>query len=227
MKKLKKVLSLFLAAALLMSATALAADQRGDVVTNGDGEKAKVHSIVGAEGSGVTFDATASPDYITVTYEHEDLDGQYLILMLSATEQKDQETGQGTGVFDVATPGEGTILFIDQMKAEDKDGDTVPEVTFKVYPEAIKDSVIMIYGVMPDGSKSLKAAIVDAKYVLGDVTRDGKINSADAMLLLQYVAGLATLESDQQQAGNVTGGKIDSADAMLLLQVVAGLATLK
>jgi len=226
-KKLTRLLALSLTLAMLLGMTALAADQRGAELA--DGEKAKIHSIVGVDGSNVEFDAS-NADYITVTYEHASLSGQYLVMMLKAPEQTDSE-GKLTGYFDTAAPVEGTILYIDQMEAEDgADADELPEVTFKVYPQSIQDSVIVIYGLIPsaDGegepAKSLKAAIVDAKYLIGDVDGNGKIGLPDAILILKDIANLNKLEGTGLSAGDVDkNGSIGLPDAILVLKVIAGL----
>ncbi|MCC7261928.1 MAG: choice-of-anchor D domain-containing protein [Candidatus Latescibacteria bacterium] len=58
----------------------------------------------------------------------------------------------------------------------------------------------------------------------GDVNGDGKSNSADAVLVLRYSAGLITLRAAQQWAGDVNGdGKTNAADAILILRKSVGL----
>lgn len=56
-------------------------------------------------------------------------------------------------------------------------------------------------------------------YTLGDVNNDGKINSTDALLVLQYAVNTVSLDSAQQMAADVNrDGKINSTDALLILQ---------
>ena len=63
-------------------------------------------------------------------------------------------------------------------------------------------------------------------YKAGDANGDGKVNRADADLLLQYAAGYNV--SVKKTPADVTGdGKIDGMDAMLLLQYTSGLANVK
>ena len=56
-------------------------------------------------------------------------------------------------------------------------------------------------------------------YTLGDVNNDGKINSTDALLVLQYAVNTVSLDRAQQMAADVNrDGKINSTDALLILQ---------
>jgi hypothetical protein len=57
-----------------------------------------------------------------------------------------------------------------------------------------------------------------------DVTRNGGISSLDATRVLQWVAGLAALDAEQQRLGDASGnGQLSTLDAVLILQWVAGL----
>lgn len=214
MKKFVRLMAVVLALVMCLCMAAGAADPVAS-------DENTLATIYGMNGATVTFASDGDKEEkITVTYTDADAikeGGFYLVMMLTGTEDEDGQT--------VYNPTKGSILYIDQTT-----GSADHSVSFTVYPSEIKDSAILIYGTDINGeADSLIAAIIDGKqamYILGDVTLNGVIDSADAMLLLQFVAGLAPLESDQQLAGNVTGGVIDSADAMLLLQVVAGLASL-
>ncbi|MBQ5591846.1 MAG: CotH kinase family protein [Clostridia bacterium] len=65
-------------------------------------------------------------------------------------------------------------------------------------------------------------------YVNGGVTKadlnaDGKINSIDALIILQATVGNTTLDSEQTPAADVNGdGKINSIDALIILQISTG-----
>ncbi len=62
--------------------------------------------------------------------------------------------------------------------------------------------------------------------LIGDANLDGKINSVDALLVLRYSAGLASLSSIQVFVSEVNGdGKINSVDALAILRYSAALAT--
>ena len=209
-KKLNRLLALMLAMLMALSVTAMADD-----IT--DTSKATITDP--ATGATVTF-ADAAGDKILVTYEQAGLTGQYLIMMITSTDGK------------MNIPSADTILYIDQVEAKDADADGIPDISFEVYPSVIKDSVIMIYGLIPDGNggtvKSLQAAIVDAKYIIGDVTGDGKISALDALLILQSLVGKADLTAEQKAAGNVDGVGTEpgSLDALKILQYLVGKATL-
>lgn len=60
---------------------------------------------------------------------------------------------------------------------------------------------------------------------LGDVNGDTRINSADALLVLQFATNMATLSDAQQKLSDVNlDEKINSADALAILQFATGLA---
>ena len=70
-----------------------------------------------------------------------------------------------------------------------------------------------------------KAALVEkGAFVYGDVNRDGKVNTADAVLVLQRAAGLIDDTALDTAAADVNGDdKLNTADAVLILQKAAGL----
>ncbi len=57
----------------------------------------------------------------------------------------------------------------------------------------------------------------------GDTSCDGRVNSIDAALILQFVAGLLSRAPCQQNADVNHSGRVDAIDATLVLQVAAGL----
>ncbi|MCM1298916.1 MAG: dockerin type I repeat-containing protein, partial [[Eubacterium] siraeum] len=62
---------------------------------------------------------------------------------------------------------------------------------------------------------------------LGDIDGNGKITSADAMVVLQAVTKIKKLTPEQTAAADVDGnGKITTADVMIILQVVVGIKKL-
>lgn len=226
-KKLSRLLSLMLAMVMALSVTAMA-EESVDTPT----ENSKATIITGADGATVTFDQAIDPETgkkipekIQVTYEKAGLSGQYLIMMVTATEEKDPETGKGTGVWNMDSIGESTILYIDQVGVGDADEDAIPDISFTVYPETLKSSIIMIYGVMPDGSKSLKAAIVKAKFIIGDVNGDGKVSTADLIRLAQFLVGNNTV-SAKEAADTNADNSVGAADLIRLAKFLVGNASL-
>lgn len=65
---------------------------------------------------------------------------------------------------------------------------------------------------------------VSPAYVLGDLTGDGSVNVADAVLAQRIANGEVTPTELQLMAGDITGeGVIDSADVTLILRIIVGL----
>lgn len=201
MKRRARQLALLLAAIMLLSVTALAAE------AGTTSDKATITINDELTGATATFD-TSNPDIINVTFTSSSLvnGNQYLILMIKGSES-------------AYTITEDSILYIDQTEAADQ------TISFAVYPSSIQDSVILITGVN-DGP--LVAAIVNANFILGDVDRSGEVDVGDATLLLRYIAGLADSNQVELLAADVDiSGSVDVGDATLLLRVIAGLAVLQ
>lgn len=70
---------------------------------------------------------------------------------------------------------------------------------------------------------SYKITLVTA-ITKGDVNNDGKVNSSDALLVLQHVVGLKTLSSTAFTAGDMdSNGVLNSFDALLILRKSVGM----
>jgi phosphatidate phosphatase PAH1 len=83
--------------------------------------------------------------------------------------------------------------------------------------------VIVIYG----ANSEIVAAIVNAKYILGDMDGDGIITASDATIVLQAVATNTSLSGSEALSADVDkDGYITASDATMLLQVVAGIIKL-
>ena len=62
--------------------------------------------------------------------------------------------------------------------------------------------------------------------IIGDLNGDGKVNTADAAIVLKFAAGIVTLDADMQKAGDCNhDGKVNTADATLILKYAAGMIT--
>ncbi len=59
--------------------------------------------------------------------------------------------------------------------------------------------------------------------LLGDVNNDGKINSTDALCVLQYSVGITVKNFDELNADVTKDGQINSADALKILRISVGL----
>lgn len=67
-------------------------------------------------------------------------------------------------------------------------------------------------------------AINSAAAAMGDVNADGKINSVDALLVLQQSTKSVSLSANAKKLADVNGdGKVNSSDALEILHVATGL----
>lgn len=199
-KKLTRLTALLLALTLALSFTALAED----VKTEND--KATIKNVL--TGATVTFDETVD-EKILVTYTSEDLvpGSFYLVMMVSSDAQ---------GNYGAIT--KDNLTYIDQVTADES-----KSISFTVYPSKLTTSVILI----TSAEGTLKAAIVEAKYILGDVDGSGAVNSGDVTYLLQYLAGYDVSSKFVAAAADIDkSGAVNSGDVTKLLQVLAGFAAL-
>lgn len=68
--------------------------------------------------------------------------------------------------------------------------------------------------------------LTENPYKKGDVNKDGKITSYDALLILQHSTGVITLTSSQIALADIDkNGSVNSSDALSVLQYVVGLKT--
>ncbi|MCD8375013.1 MAG: dockerin type I repeat-containing protein [Oscillospiraceae bacterium] len=100
--------------------------------------------------------------------------------------------------------------------------DTIYVAYFGGYNEDTNTYTTNLYEINTEGTATV--AIPAPEYTLGDVNEDGKINSDDAILILQYIVSLKSESDLTLQAGDVNNdGKVNSDDAVLILQYVVGL----
>ena len=60
--------------------------------------------------------------------------------------------------------------------------------------------------------------------VYPDLNSDEKVNSSDALLVLQHATGIKILTDDNLKNADVNGdAKVNSADALLILQLATGI----
>lgn len=137
-------------------------------------------------------------------------DEQYVVFLL-----KDSEV-----------PTEGSIRYINQAAGK---GGTV---TFNVYPENLTETGT--YSLYVSGTDKAYTQVAtfsvtntwtEAEYILGDVDGNGKIDSIDALMVLQYnaqIEGHDELTEQQLLAADVNqDNKVDSLDALAILQINA------
>lgn len=67
-----------------------------------------------------------------------------------------------------------------------------------------------------------KKAVLSAASIRGDVNGDGKLDTTDALLILQHIAGEKKLSSSQIKRGDMDmNGKLDVADVLVLLKKIS------
>jgi len=75
--------------------------------------------------------------------------------------------------------------------------------------------------VLIDSGYYLKSDFDSTPYQLGDVNGDGRIDTSDARMVLQFIVGKTTLQNEAVTAADVNrDGKIDTVDARLILQLI-------
>lgn len=147
--------------------------------------------------------------------------------------------------FGTREPQVGDILYIDNDSDPDADhvalvykvddtyiysieGNTSQKVyALKYYKDTgcqtyYKTTKILFYGV-PDYENSAEDDELVPDVIAGDVTGDGKVNSADALCILEYAVGRLTLSESQITAADVNGDSaVNSVDALTVLRIATG-----
>ena len=106
----------------------------------------------------------------------------------------------------------GVIDAADELTVFDENGNILPD-----------------FAVVEDGAGiRIRKGKTDYYYVarvnFGDVNSDGKTNSADAVIMLKYSAGLTGLSPIKLKEADLNrDGAVDESDAVLLLRKSCGL----
>jgi hypothetical protein len=75
-----------------------------------------------------------------------------------------------------------------------------------------------------NGDRTVTASFVSTSGTLGDVNRDGSVNSTDALIILSCDAGIDTSGFCPMNCGDVNGdGLVNSTDALIILSFDAGI----
>jgi len=213
MKKIAKIVSLVLALVMLLAVTAVAEGEAPAGTTLSDQNNKIV--VYGFDGATAVIEGNED-EFFKFTYTSSALKegNQYLVMVLPSEDGTAPE------------PNDGNILYINQTAAKkNADGDVFVEFE-TIYPINPADSVIVLYGIGADETaKEIVAAIIEAKYVLGDVNGDGEITVPDAILILRHAAELTTLSGSEALAADVNGDdEISVPDAIRILRFVAELS---
>lgn len=147
--------------------------------------------------------------------------------------------------FGTREPQVGDILYIDNDSDPDADhvalvykvddtyiysieGNTSQKVyALKYYKDTgcqtyYKTTKILFYGVPDYENKELSDDSI-SEVVKGDVTGDGKINSVDALYILEASVGKRILSESQRKAADVNSDSaVNSADALIVLRMATG-----
>lgn len=211
----RRILALLLAVLTLtaLTAAAFAADTTTEVLGafNIKGSEGYNLSVDGGTGTG-GFYANANKFKLTCT----GLSGKYSLVLLLKEGAK-----QADGTEGIPTPTENNLQYIDQQNI------AAQKATFDLFPKSLERGVYNVY-VSTDRVKLEKVASFEynekPKYTLGDVDNDGKINSSDALLVLQHSVEILTLKDNALLAADVDkDGRILSSDALLILQHSVGI----
>lgn len=150
--------------------------------------------------------------------------------------------GAAVNSFLVAHDAGGTVqlVYVNAALMPKNASETLFTVNFTVKADAALNSEGS-FTVSSEGAYSTAAQLVtgtgvtgetftvtvqESTGLLGDVNGDGKINSGDAMLVLQHAARMRTLTVEQQALADVNkDGKVNSTDAMRILQYAARMIT--
>lgn len=157
-------------------------------------------------------DFYANAEKVEVTFTGAQASAQYLVLALDN---------------DSATPTQGNITYIDQT------GATSTSVTFTVYPANLasgKTYSIYLASSASAGSVQGLTKIASFKYyapyTLGDVDGNKKVNTFDAMAIINHVTRQKLLEGTPLLAADTTkDGKVNTFDAMQIIKLVTKLIT--
>lgn len=195
----RKFPALMLAALLLisLSMTALAADTPTYGAYNVKAESGYTLMPDGAADGGFYANASA----FTLSCPAGTSGEQTLVLLLAG--ESSVPTADNLQYIDQQA-SDGSISFT--LKPKELTAGTSYSVYLSTTSKAVTKVASFQYGEKP-------------AYTLGDVNNDGKINSTDALLVLQYAVNTVSLDSAQQMAADVNrDGKINSTDALLILQ---------
>lgn len=221
MRKRIRMLAAALAAALLLTVPAFAADDTQTEpgvynVTVESGYTLELQTADGnkAESCLAVVGGTTSTLYtgaVKFTLGFTGNTGeQYVVFLLQGSE---------------VVPTQSNIRYIDQ-----KEGGAI---SFTVYPSELTtpgDYGVYVSSTSQAYKKVASFQVTDswkeAPYILGDVDGNRLVTAYDASTILQYIAGYITLDATQMQAADTSkDGDVKAYDASCILQYIAGYIT--
>ena len=122
-------------------------------------------------------------------------------------------------------PTESNLVYIDQDSASEG------TISFTVYPSELKSDTTYYINLSGNSTGNNQVATFRyyAAYLLGDADGDNMITPNDALVVLQTVANMRTLEGNALLAANADkspDGAITPNDALYILQAVANMREL-
>ena len=201
----------------------------------GDTEYSCVTMYGGASTSN-RYTATIPASVVTaagVEYYIEASDGRQSATMYSAAAPKSIATYEVYAITVISVTGGRIIVSKTRAKAGDYiTVQAIADAGYAYLAESLRYSVdgteYTVEGsgfTMPADNVVIMATFAEeSMYAYGDINRDGAVNSADAILLLRYDAGLETLDQEQQLLADVNrDGRVTVIDANEILRIDAGL----
>lgn len=171
-----------------------------------------------------TSGASADSISITLPETYANESGQKTLLILAANYLNDD-----------GTINTAKVLQIDQDAFTDQDADkagvqVVVPIKKLVEPTADADNDKGTYTVRMGGTSGKiyegTFTVGQSDIKLGDVDGNGKIDSRDSLMVLEFDGGNRQLTDEQKQAADVTHNNvIDSRDALKIIEFDAGIIT--
>lgn len=225
MRRGLRAAALVMALVLLLGTVAAATDTTETTGSIYDAANvAKKNGIQVAPLDGCTVKFAEGSEALTVTYTNENLkENDMVIVLLLKSSEAVTDSDKAEKVATTLT--NKTIQYIDQADVE-----TAGTVTFRVFPQNYSNGVIRLIWAnkTSGGVNTATVAAVNVEYILGDVSGLGKIDSYDALLVLEYYAHTHAdgtvdegyeLSARAKAAADVSGdGIIDSYDALMILE---------
>lgn len=236
MKRVTRIISLALVFAMLLGISAMAAETQRSLgagfygigsasgvtieARDANNTKTGVTTTSATVGNGTKVYHEGSVR-LSVTYSGTAKTGDQLLVLLM-----DKNTSGVPNVEDAIwyinqeAKGSGSIVFDVYPTAPTAKTDMTLYIT-----SSNKDFTTIAIPVSYTPANTSENTFTEAPYTLGDINKDGKWNSVDALLALQFAAGGECTTTEWASADVNRDEKVNSADALMILQYGAGIIT--
>ena len=146
------------------------------------------------------------------------------------------DTADSTKVIYQVNTAEAGKVYISFIKSENVTGDGIlfnVAFTIKTDAAAGDSEVTLVVDEMANADAAIYTGytaengavkVGESTLMYGDVNNDGKVNSEDALMVLQSVVGIVTLDERAAKVANVNSdNKIDTQDALGILQYIVNI----